>query len=212
MGGRFEWPGDQYPKAVQRAISKSVRVVDLDGRDVLYMHAWTLLGGREYRRLLEMQDEVDGLLLDFRDGFGGTWAAASSFLLSGENEQPNASSHWHKPVVILIADGTRSAKEIVVDAVKQAGVAPLVGTPTPGHVTSVGGVRRTGPDGLLMLPGMRFDLEGNPTHPDILVERDIRYCGGRDPQMRVARMLLSELMTRESRADAVETAPVAAQP
>ncbi len=181
-------------ESLQRAIRKSIRVSKTDGRSVLYMHGWTMLGGREYRRLLEMQDEVDGLLLDFRDGYGGTWHAASSFLLGKGEGDDGGASRWNKPVVILTGDGTRSAKEIVVDAVKRAGAAPLVGLPTPGHVISVGGLRRTGGDGLLMLPGMRFELEGKPTQPDILVERDIRYCGGDDQQMHVAELLLTALM------------------
>ena len=63
-------------------------------------------------------------------------------------------------MVILTGDGTRSAKEIVVDAVKRTGRAPLIGEATPGHVTSVGGVVAVGEDGLLLLPGQKFSLDG----------------------------------------------------
>ena len=102
---------------------------------------------------------------------------------------------WRRPVVILTSsDGTRSAKEIVVDAVKREQRAPLLGEPTPGHVISVGGFERIGKDALLMLPGMRFKLEGHPTEPDVLVKRDIRYCGGKDVQLDAAVALLSSMI------------------
>lgn len=187
-------------RTVQTAIRESIRVIEHDGFNMAYMHGWTLLGrGTEYRQLAEIQDDVDGLLLDYRDGYGGRWHAAERFLLGRDHGPRELRGHaqWTKPVVILIDDGTRSAKEIVVDAVREARRAPLVGAPTPGSVTSVGAVRLIGPDGLLMLPGHRFSLEGNPTEPDYLVRRDIRYCAGSDPQLRKAKRVLA-LLIRES--------------
>jgi carboxyl-terminal processing protease len=183
-------------RAVQRAMQKSVRVIEHQGLRFAYLHAWTLLGhGDEYERLLELQDEVDGLLLDYRDGFGGNWYAATQFFLGSDNGYPRShQDYWRKPAVILIADGTRSAKEIVVDAVKRRKRAVLLGTPTPGHVTAVGGLRRVGPRGLVMLPGQQFGLEGNPTEPHIYMARDIRYSAGADPQLAYAKRLLGRLI------------------
>ena len=56
-----------------------------------------------------------------------------------------------------------------MDVVQRTGRAPLMGEPTPGAVTSVGGIQWIGKDGLLMLPGIPFELEGHPTQPDYLV-------------------------------------------
>jgi hypothetical protein len=169
------------------------------GHVLAYLHGWTLLGdGAEYAGLLRMQDEVDGLLLDYRDGVGGTWFRAQRFLLGpSDQEFTGDEATWTKPVVILTGKGTRSAKEILVYQVKKAGRAPLVGEATPGHVISVGRVVEIEDDGLLMLPGMRFELEGKPISPDFLIPRDIRHCGGDDPQMEFARDLLSALIHRE---------------
>ena len=178
-------------EAVQRAIVRSIRVIDFEGHRFAYLHAWTLLGrGEEYRKLLEMQDDVEGLLLDYRDGFGGITNPAMRFLFGTDNGR----DYWAKPTVILIADGTRSAKEIVVDEVKRRQRALLLGTPTPGHVVSVGGLQHIGSNGLLMLPGHRFELEGHPTEPDYLIERDIRYSVGADPQLGYAKELLADLV------------------
>ena len=179
--------------AVQKSVHESISLIPYDGLNLAYMHGWTLLGsGGEYDDILELQDSADGLLLDYRDGYGGTWHRASRFLLG--RDRSGSDPQWHKPVVILTADGTRSAKEIVVDAVKKAKRAPLIGEPTPGAVTAVGGVVAVGDDGLLLLPGFRFDLEGHPTQPDYLLTRDIRYCGGTDTQLDAACKILTDLI------------------
>ncbi len=177
-------------QAMQNAIVASIDVLECESRRIAYMHGWTLLGGsREYRELRKLQGEVSGLILDYRDGFGGTWAAAERFLLGDNGDTSDRA--WSKPVVILTGEGTRSAKEIVVNSVRRHARAPLVGLPTPGHVTSVGGVRKIGDDALLELPGQRFRLEGHPTIPDFIVERSIPYCAGDDPQLDAAQALLS---------------------
>jgi carboxyl-terminal processing protease len=192
---------DSLYEAMQKAVHESIKIIEIDGFRVAYMHGWTLLGpGTEYDELSGLQDAVEGLLLDYRDGFGGTWNVALRFLLGPKSgpDQMRRNPRWHKPVVILIDDGARSAKEIVVDAVQRAGRAPLVGEPTPGAVTQVGAVRRLGADGLLMLPGRSFSLEGQPTEPDYLVERDIRYCAGTDRQLQRAKEVLSRLIREAS--------------
>ncbi len=188
--------------AMQRAIIKSIAVVEHHGLLFAYLHGWTLLGrGKEYEALAKLQDDVDGLLLDYRDGFGGTWQRAERFLVgSGDDRRgPSRPPTWIKPVVILTGDGTRSAKEIVVDAVKRTGRAPLIGEATPGHVTSVGGVVAVGEDGLLLLPGQKFSLEGNPVVPDFPMDREIRYSAGADPQMALAKEVLAGLVRQRVR-------------
>jgi len=202
--------------AVRQAMLSSIAVIEVDGRRFAYLHGWSLLsGGQEYRELLKMQDRVDGLLLDYRDGVGGRWETASRFLFGFDVLHPpvsertvgdrsdrrgravDASRRWTLPLVMLTDDGTRSAKEIVARAVKNRARGLLVGTATPGHVTAVGGLARIGADGLLMLPGMRFKQEGHPVEPDILVSRDLRYCGGRDPQMIAGVQALLGLIDRK---------------
>jgi carboxyl-terminal processing protease len=184
-------------QALLRAVSKSIKIIEYDGRRLAYLHGWILLGpGDEYRRLLKLQPIVDGLLLDYREGFGGTWGVAQRFLIGKREDEssPFLAPRWTKPAVLLIGDGTRSAKEIIAARAQKTGRATLVGTATPGHVTSVGGLVRIGSDGLLLLPGHRFSLEGKPTQPDILVGREIPYCAGADPQLERAKEELIRLI------------------
>lgn len=189
-------------QSVQSSIIRSIRVEAHGDKRFAYVHVWTLLGrGQEYRRLLSMQDQVDGLLLDFRDGFGGITRNAMQFLFGTPHHQwpdnARADQCWMKPVVILTADGTRSAKELVVNRVKRHRRAPLLGEPTPGDVSAVdiGRLTPIGHDGLLMMPIYRFELEGRPTIPDHVVPRVIPYCAGDDPQLRQARDLLATMIS-----------------
>jgi carboxyl-terminal processing protease len=180
--------------AVRRAMVESVRVIEHEGLRFAYAHAWMLLGEAPmYGRLLELQDDVDGLLLDYRDGVGGTPGPAQRFLLGRGSGGSNAKV-WHKPAVILIADGTRSAKELVVHAVRQAGRAPLIGTPTPGNVTAVGRMVHVGTDGFLLIPGFKFPIEGKPTIPDHLIDRRIPHLAGADPQLELAKEIAAQLI------------------
>ncbi len=189
--------------ALQRAVSLSIRTVEHGGFRYAYLHGWTLLGdAREYWKLLDMQDDVDGLLLDYRDGIGGFAGRGRGFLFGPLGEH----RHWTKPVVFLIGDGTRSAKELLVNEAQKGGRAALVGTPTPGHVTTVGGVRRVDEESLLMLPGRRTKLEGHPTQPDFRVERDIRFCGGADPQLERAQAVLVDRIRASLAAESADPA------
>lgn len=191
----------------QRAIQRSIKVIEYEGMSLVYAHIWTLLGpGVEYRLLAEMQPDVDGLLLDYRDGFGGWPNAARTFLTGrvGSTAYAHRSRFWTKPAVILTGQGTRSAKELVVHAAQAAGRAVLVGTPTPGEVAGVRSFPRIGTDGLLMKPCFRFSLEGKPTQPDLLVERELPYSAGEDPQLRVAKSVVAGLI-RERRRIAKES-------
>jgi carboxyl-terminal processing protease len=197
-------------RAMQRAMQESIGVVEYNGLRFAYLHGWTMLGSaKEYRTLAKMEDDVDGLLLDYRDGYGGTWSRAERFLVGKTGHQFDSGSDriWDKPVVILTGDGTRSAKEIVVDAVKRAKRAPLIGEATPGHVISVGGVVSIGDDAMLMLPGHRFSLEGKPTLPDYPMAREIRYSAGADPQMRLAKEILATLIRERKGRRTRGTAP-----
>ena len=99
------------------------------------------------------------------------------------------------PVWAQDQPASEEQEEIVVDAVKSAGRAPLIGVPTPGEVTTVGAVKRVGSDALLMLPGTRLALEGKPTQPDYLVPRELRYSAGADPQLESAELILLERIT-----------------
>ncbi len=92
---------------------------------------------------------------------------------------------WHKPVVAIIDEGTRSGMEVLAYGLNKNGV-PLVGSPTAGNVVAATAFLL--PDSSLLELGVddvKVDgkrIEGNPIQPDIAVPFDVRYADGRDPQ------------------------------
>lgn len=148
--------------------------------------------------------EAEGLIVDLRDGWGGANPAYLNLFngrvprleLRFPGEPPlNWDRQWRKPVVFLVNGGTTSGKEILAYGLQKYAIGKVVGEPTAGAV--LGG--RPYPlkeGGLLYLAvadalvdGQR--LEGKGVRPDLLVERAIPYCQGRDPQLEAALALLT---------------------
>jgi carboxyl-terminal processing protease len=98
--------------------------------------------------------------------------------------------------IMLIDEHARSAAEIMAYGFKRSGFGPVIGTPTAGAVTS--GAIHAMPGGLLLyvgVGGMAFDdkaLEGVGVHPDMRVERPLRYAAGADPVMAAALDLIAK--------------------
>jgi len=200
----------QASEALLEAISDSARVINRDGRRIGYIRIWAythhdvddilngVLGGGRLA-------DVDGLVLDLRSRWGGAPADAAELFVGGtpamemierDGDVRYVNTRWHKPVVGIIDEGTRSGMDIFANAFKQNGI-PLVGTETAGDVVAGRGFLLPD-DSLLVLAvadvlvdGER--LEGNPVQPDIEVPFDIRYADGVDPQFEAA---LDLLMTR----------------
>ena len=200
----------QPSEALLEAISNSARVIDRDGRRIGYIRIWaythhdvggilnSVLGGGRLA-------DVDGLVLDLRSRWGGAPADAAELFLGGTPEMEmierdgdvrHVNTRWHKPVVGIIDEGTRSGMDIFANAFKQNGI-PLVGAETAGDVVAGRGFLL--PDDSLLVvavadvlvDGKR--LEGNPVEPDVEVPFDVRYAAGVDPQFDAA---LDLLMTR----------------
>lgn len=199
-------------QAVRRAMQLSIRVESYDGRRFVYAHVWTLLGaGSLFAELATRSADADGVILDFRDGVGGTTGAALWYLL-GRGSAPRGATEnppMDKPVVILISEGTRSAKEIVVDTARNMGRVLLVGEPTSGAVTTVD-LAHSGPvgeDAYLLLPGQRLSLEGRPTLPDFAMSRSVPFSDGKDPQLELGREVLAAWLATADRRKSPTGAP-----
>lgn len=93
-----------------------------------------------------------------------------------------------RPVVFLIDHGSRSAKEVYAHEIKREGVGTLVGTNTAGAVLAANYFDL--PDGsYLFMPVLDVTnlakdcvcLEAVGVAPDVEVDDELRYAGGRDP-------------------------------
>jgi len=108
-------------------------------------------------------------------------------------------AQWNKPVVMIVNEGSRSAKEILAYGFQQYKIGTVVGAKTPGAV--VAGRAFLMQDGNLLyvaVADVYLDgnqrLEGKGVMPDIEVPMTIEYAQGKDPQKeRAIATLLQQL-------------------
>jgi carboxyl-terminal processing protease len=197
-------------QAFHDAMKKSIRVIETGRLKTGYVHVWSYAGESYHELLVEeialgKLKDVDALVLDLRDGWGG---ANPNYLnlfnknvpvmmqIDRSGEKFQYDTQWRKPVALLINGGSRSGKEVLAYGFKKYGLGKIVGTRTAGYVT--GGRPFLMSDGSVLflavadvwVDGER--LEGKGVHPDIEVAFPIPYAQGNDPQMEKAVQILSE--------------------
>ncbi len=193
-------------KSFLDSTERSATIVTVNGRRLGYVHLWTMANiafQEALERVIEGKlHDTDGLILDLRDGYGGSpWGYADVLyrpdILWQQNSQKEKPYSQHtgygKPVVAIINGGTRSAKEFFAYELKASHRATLVGTRTAGAFLGAGAFE-IGKDGLLELAvvGLHLDgnlLEGSGVNPDVEVPAENAYREG-DRQLARAEQLL----------------------
>ncbi|MEM4408883.1 MAG: S41 family peptidase, partial [Candidatus Caldarchaeum sp.] len=122
-----------------QATKNSAKIIEQNGKRFGYVHLWTMatLDFRQTMKkfLEETFKDVDGLILDLRDGFGGRpdgylpLFAVQDYQTSYQNRmltwqprktteqtQPNG---FKAPLAVIINGGTRSAKEVFAFMIKE---------------------------------------------------------------------------------------------
>jgi carboxyl-terminal processing protease len=188
-------------EAFLRAMRASTRTIDRAGVKIGYIHVWSYARG-DYQELLEEQiatgplKDVDALIWDLRDGWGGADPAyleifnarAPTMLTtdrSGDKSVVNAK--WRKPAALLINGGTRSGKEVLTYGFKKYGYGEVIGTPTSGALLAARAFLLSA-GGLLLVPVADVEVDGERLEargvtPTIEVDRKIPYAAGADPQL-----------------------------
>ena len=191
-------------KLFLEAMQASTEVIEQGGKQIGYVHIWSYAGDRyqeQLERSLTYGDlrTADALILDLRDGWGGAipeylnfFTAKSPTLTQVERDgtKIDLDYRWHKPVVMVVNQGSRSGKEILAYGFQQYNIGPVIGSETPGAV--VGGRPFLMQDGSLLylavvdvfVNGER--LEGRGVTPDIEVPFQVAYAQGEDPQKQKA--------------------------
>jgi carboxyl-terminal processing protease len=197
-------------RAFLAAMEKSARILPVGSLRLGYVHLWTM-GNDAFRAALNRIVEgplhdTDGLILDLRDGYGGSpWTYADVFYRPDVTWQQAARggpavtlhSGYGKPMGALVNGGTRSAKEFFSYELKSTQRATLVGTRTAGAFLGAGGFE-VGSVGLLEIPvlGLKVDgrvIEGIGVSPDITVPPDQTYSD-RDSQLFAAERELQRVI------------------
>lgn len=128
------------------ATRNSEQIFEKNGRKLAYIHVWTLasddfrnaLSGAVYGKL----GNTDGFILDLRDGFGGRPEGYGDPFFRPEVDfnwsSPNLNFHqqfgYQRPLVVLINEGSRSAKELLSYVFKKSRRGYLMGQTTAGNV------------------------------------------------------------------------------
>ena len=198
----------------EQAIADSAKIMERDGRKIGYIRLWTLAAPGSMGAVAEALatgplKDADGLVLDLRGRWGGGSSDAAelflgdtpSFRLIPRNgKEILANVRWHKPVVALIDEGTRSGLEVFAYALKANGI-PLVGTRTAGALLA-GSAYLLPDDSLLELAvtdaviGDDVRLEGSGVQPDVPVPFSLPYAAGQDPQREAAIEEMRRILTR----------------
>lgn len=181
------------------AMKASVQVLDRGGKKIGYIHIWSYADD-VYQKQLERElsdrlSQVDGLVWDLRDGWGGaepsylnpfTAPALDVTFTNRNGTKGSFDLPWKKPVVMLVNQGSRSGKEILAYGFRQFRVGKIVGSKTAGAVLA--GRAYIMQDGSLLyvavadvlVDGQR--IEGKGVAPDVDVPFIVPYAQGRDPQ------------------------------
>ncbi len=178
------------------AQKSSTQIIQQNGKRLGYVHIWSYAGD-QYQQQLEEDliygrlKDADGLILDLREGWGGAPVTALniyskqrdlsivSIPRNGKHYTTNA--QWNKPVVMLVNEGSRSAKEILAFGFQQYQIGPVVGTKTAGAV--VAGSPFLMKDGSLLYLAVanvyvngNQRLEGVGVTPDVSVPSPVEYA------------------------------------
>lgn len=198
------------------ALQRSARITECGAHQIGYVHVWSYAGQTyqtELAEILRSEEwrDVDALILDLRDGYGG---ASPEFLSLFDQQIPQLvmkprdgsptefAATWRRPTALLINDRVRSGKEVFAWGFRQQARGPLVGEKTAGAVLA-GALRFLDDHSVLYLAvadcevdGQR--LEGRGVEPTVSVARPIPFAGGRDPQYDAAQETLRQILEAAS--------------
>ena len=201
-------PVNENPLAAfVKATERSARIIDVGGRKIGYIHLWTMANPAFKdaldRAVSEKLADTDALILDLRDGYGGSPFgyfdpfAAPDIMWEQTGRDGVVTHHtgYDRPMAVLINGGTRSAKEYFTLQFKKSKRATVIGTTTTGAFLGAGGFPIT-QDGYLELPvvGLRLDgkrIEGVGVSPDIAVAASHSYTAQDAQRLRAEQVLLA---------------------
>lgn len=175
-----------------QASQKSFRIIERDGKKIAYFHLWMMINDSfrtELNSAISKSIDTDAFILDIRDGFGGRPERfLDLFYIPGNRIDWNFGEMtttqvmgYSKPLVMLVNEGSRSAKEVAAHVVKSSGRGTLVGKNTAGHVLGTSPIR-INEWSMLEVPMVSLkvdgiDLEGRGVAPDIEVNPEIGADG-----------------------------------
>ena len=194
-----EWSDIHYRNRVENLRK---RVEEMSHGTIGYVHIAGMGGPNQVtfdRELYEYAEGKKAVIIDVRFNGGGNiadtlvnWLGTKpygNYVPRDGYPEPAPSRGWNKPVVVLMNEHSFSNAEMFPDSMRAAGIATLVGMPTPGYVIWTGDFTLV--DGThARMPGSGvYRKDGSPMEdrgeqPDIRVPLSNEdWMAGRDPQL-----------------------------
>lgn len=186
-----ETPGqDMFLDATRR----SGRIIEEGGKKFGYLHLWTMANDK-FRQALEnfvynRAANTDAFILDIRDGFGGRPEGFGDPFF-----RPKVDLEWtvaggatmkqlfgyQKPLIVIINEGSRSAKDVFSYIMKKTGRGVLVGNRSAGDVLGTT-PSPVGDWAYVEIPMVDVKVDGirlehNPVQADVKVDQEFDRAG-----------------------------------
>lgn len=195
------------------ATRKSAKMIEHNNKKIGYVHLWTMVNDN-FRNALHSLiygrfRDTDAFILDIRDGFGGRPEGFGDPFFRPEIKlewtiSPGMTNYqifgYQKPLIVLINEGSRSAKEIFSYIMKKSGRATLIGTTTAGHVLGTSPYK-VADWAHLEIPmidvtadGYRIEGKGVSPNIEVVPERD---ADGNDLHLKKALEIIKEKLSNK---------------
>lgn len=180
-----------YPEIFEAAIRNSKRIEIRGSRKIGYVHLWAATHPAHALALKkaveELAPQIDSLVLDLRDGYGGGDPSLIDTLFFSRDEKGNRQLRtYSKKLYVLINGKTSSGKEWIAAIFKKSKRATLIGEKTAGAFLKASAFEIEKGQFLLVLPTGKVpedvQIEKNGISPDIKIKWKKEYSAGKDPQ------------------------------
>jgi tricorn protease len=187
------------------------RVEEKSGDKIGYLHISAMGAGNQLQFEREAYEYIIGkqaMIIDVRFNRGGNISDTLINMLErkqhgiyrprDDDPEPSPNRAWEKPIIVLMNEHSYSNGEMFPYAMRQRGLAKIVGMPTPGYVIWTGTFRLTdGTGARIPSSGVyRMDgsnMENNGEKPDVQIwQTPEEWLAGRDPQLDKAIELLMQ--------------------
>lgn len=196
--------GGAYSGIVRRNLLEWRRkyVEEKSGGKLTYVHIAGMGGGnfdQFQREFWQVVSGKQGVVIDVRNNGGGNISDRlidiierkphSYYVPRDEDPLLSPGQTWAKPTVVMHAETSFSNAEMFPYAMKQRGLATLVGMPTPGYVIWTGGFRLVDGTSARMPGSGVYRIDGSPLEnmgqqPDQKVDiTPEEFFAGKDPQL-----------------------------